>query len=178
MKGSTLQAKKLDRLIKTIFSKRAIRTNFNHEELKKIDFISRLRRELKLSSGKTVYLTEKAELALREATETVIEILDPIREFDDNDIYKTCKQITAELHSARPEKTNAEFFVELALEKLKPLIKEHFFAVSITGIELQKLETYEIENLIIRKADRAILDECKSNQETIEHVWKRMQGRT
>lgn len=178
MKGSILQARNLDRLIKTIFSKKATHTNFSHEELKKIDFISRLRRELKLSNGRTVYLTEKAEEALNEAIEIIIEILDPIREFDNNDIYKTCKQITAEIHSNEPEKINTEFFIELTLEKLKPQIKEHFFAVTITGLELQKLEAYEIENLIIRKADRTILDECKSNQETIEHVWKRMQGRT
>lgn len=178
MKERTIQIRKLDRLTKTVFSRKAIRTNFDHEELKKIGFIPHLRRELKLSNGQTVYLTAKAEEALREATETVIEILDPIREFDDNDIYKICKQITAEAHSGELENVNAETFIELALERLKLLVKEHFFVVTITGIELQKLEAYEIENLIIRKADRTILDECRSNPERIENVWKRMKGRT
>lgn len=172
------EVRKLERLTNIIFSKKAIRHHFDHEEFKAIGFINHLRRELKLSNGATAYLTAKAETAFREVIEKTIDILQPSKEFDDNDIYKVCKEILIEVHSSEALKINAQEFIDRALEKLRLLVRDHFFAVIITGIELDEIEAYEIKGLTIRKADRTILDECRNDPERIEHVWKKMQGRT
>lgn len=172
------EVRKLERLINIIFSKKAIQHHFDHEEFKRVGFINHLRRELKLSNGSTVYLTANAETALQEVVEKSIDILGSSNKFDDNDIYKACKEILTEVHSNEVTKINAPIFIDRALEKLRLLVREHFFAVIITGIELDEIEAYEINGLTIRKADRAIIDECKNDPESTEHVWKKMQGRT
>lgn len=145
------------------------------QALKELEFMERLCREVKTPSGRSIYLSEKANKSLSRLVETVEKFLPSGPLVGYEDIYRACKAVLGQLYQEETPPKDIDSFLAAVEEIAKESISTHRFYTSLDGLDFEGMDELRIGRLTVQRPDLTILQQCVANEDMVSNTWKRME---
>ncbi len=131
-------------------------------------------RELRLSSGQVIYLTDKALSAIDNLHDCLAGVIHKSYKITDGDLHKAIIDLVKRIYC---EEIKAEdFFNELDLVLVSSQ-KDYVTYACLQGLGLQGFDCFQIGPFAFQNASRDLLKHVQGNEENVDHVWKKTKGR-
>lgn len=142
---------------------------------KELELMERLYREVKTPSGRSIYLSEKANRSFSRLVETVEKYLPSGPLVECEDIYKACKAVLGRLYQEETPVKDIGSFLAAVEEAAKESIRTHRFYTTLDGLDFEDMDELRIGRLTVQRPDLAILQQCIANEDMVSNTWKRME---
>jgi len=164
--------RKIDYHLKILSGKKAL-TTIPWPQLKHIDFIERLDREVELS-GHIFYLSQKA-LESRNQIRSIISNNVKEKKVTTTDIHTELKKSLTSMWADKDSSLTARDLADQVNENLDKKIKEYTIFTPIYGFTLHEIDVIPLGDFHITKADSNVFKNCVTNVDMVEGAWLSMQ---
>lgn len=157
--------RRLNAAVSILFGEKGLFVPTTLKELKGIEVLSR---ELRLGSGRTVYLTDAGVAHLRMAVEMLQteRVLDGLVNY--GDLHSACREVMSELLSEGMAPEDGKEFIALVTAKLNELVKQFTFIVTMSGASFQDLDEIALGELRLLRPSGDLLADCVSRDGLID----------
>ena len=145
------------------------------QALRTLDFMERLRREVRTPGGHSLCFSEKALESFLRLSDTVEEFLPSRSWLEPQDISSACKTALGRLYEEDTPSRDIASFLAMVEEIATESISTHRLYTSLAGLELEGIDEFSIGYLSIQKPDLETLKSCVANDSLINSTWKEMQ---
>jgi len=141
--------------------------------LKSLEFMERMRREVKTPNGSRIYFSEKANNSFQRLFK-IISLVLPIKDSVElQDIYASCKTVLGrryELDGSR----SAEVYIYEVECVVALLVKEHDFYSALAGLAFEGLDELEVGKVSVHKPRLEVLEASVAQEGVAEMAWREM----
>lgn len=145
------------------------------QAVRTLDFMERLRREVKTPGGHSLYFSEKALESFLRLSDTVEEFLPSRSRLEPQDLYSACKAALGRLYEEDTPSREIVSFLATVEEIATESISTHRLYTSLVGLEFEGIDEFSIGYLSIQKPDFETLKSCVANDSLVNSTWKQMQ---
>lgn len=145
------------------------------QALRTLDFMEKLRREVRTPSGHSLCFSEKALKSFLRLSDTVEETLPSRSRLVPQDIYSACKAALGRLYEEDTPSRDLASFIATVEEIATESISTHRLYTSLAGLEFEGIDEFSIGYLSIQKPDFETLKSCVANDSLVNSTWKEMQ---
>jgi len=141
--------------------------------LKSLQFMERLRREVKTPNGSKVYFSEKANNSFHRLFTIVSLVLPSKQSLEPEDIYAGCKTVLGRWYEQDGSRS-AEVYINEVESVVALLVSDHKFYSALAGLAFEGFDELEVGKVSFHRPRLEVLETSVAQDGLAEMAWREM----